>query len=121
MTAVSVAAGGLLAGMTKLAKDAVKTGDEIATNADKYNLSAEAIQRWNYIALQSDVPSETLYKSMVKVRDAVGTKLAGQTNNATKALESLGLSLENIGTDEQAFTKIVDALSNVKTVLRKHI
>lgn len=114
MTAVSVAAGGLLAGMTKLAKDAVKTGDEIATNADKYNLSAEAIQRWNYIALQSDVPSETLYKSMVKVRDAVGTKLAGQTNNATKALESLGLSLENIGTDEQAFTKIVDALSNVK-------
>lgn len=114
MTAVSVAAGGLIAGMTKLAKDAVKTGDEIATNADKYNLSAEAIQRWNYIALQSDVPSETLYKSMVKVRDAVGTKLAGQTNNATKAIESLGLSLENIGTDEQAFTKIIDALSNVK-------
>lgn len=114
MTAVSVAAGGLLAGMTKLAKDAVATGDEIATNADKYNLSAEAIQRWNYIALQSDVPSEILYKSMVKVREAVGTKLAGQTNNATKSIESLGLSLENIGTNEQAFTKIVDALSNIK-------
>ena len=114
MTAVSAAAGGLLVGMTKLAKDAVATGDEIATNADKYNLSAEAIQRWNYIALQSDVASETLYKSMVKVRDAIGTKLAGQTNSATNALESLGLSIENIGTDEQAFTQIVGALSNIE-------
>ncbi len=114
MAVVSAAAGGLLAGMTKLSKDAVKAGDEIATNADKYNLTAEAIQRWNYIALQSDVASETLYKSMVKVRDAVGTRLAGQTNNATKALENLGLSLENIGTDEQAFTQIIGALSNMQ-------
>ena len=112
--ALSAAAAGALVGMTKLAKDAVATGDEIATNADKYNLSAEAIQRWNYIALQSDVANETLYKSMVKVRDAVGTGLSGEANNATKAIESLGLSLDNIGTDEQAFTKIIGALSNMQ-------
>ena len=113
-TALSVAAGGLIAGMTKLAKDAVKTGDEIATNADKYNLSAEALQRWNYIAMQSDVSSEVLYKSMVKTRDAVGTKMAGQVNNATKAIEALGVSLENVQSDEQAFNQIVGALSNIK-------
>ena len=114
MTAVSAAAGGLLVGMTKLAKDAVKTGDEIATSATKYNLSAEAIQRWNYIAMQSDVSSEVLYKSMVKTRDAVGTKMAGQVNNATKAIEALGVSLENVQSDEQAFNQIVGALSNIK-------
>lgn len=114
MTAVSAAAAGLLVGMTKLAKDAVKTGDEIATNADKYNLSAEAIQRWNYIAMQSDVSSEVLYKSMVKTRDALGTKLAGQVNNSTKAIEALGISLESVQTDEQAFNQIIGALSNIK-------
>ena len=114
MAAVSAAAAGALVGMTKLAKDAVKTGDEIATNADKYNLSAEAIQRWNYIAMQSDVSSEVLYKSMVKTRDALGTKLAGQVNNSTKAIEALGISLENVQTDEQAFNQIIGALSNIK-------
>lgn len=114
MTVVSAAAAGALVGMTKLAKDAVKTGDEIATNADKYNLSAEAIQRWNYIAMQSDVSSEVLYKSMVKTRDALGTKLAGQVNNSTKAIEALGISLENVQTDEQAFNQIIGALSNIK-------
>ena len=114
MAAVSAAAAGALVGMAKLAKDAVKTGDEIATNADKYNLSAEAIQRWNYIAMQSDVSSEVLYKSMVKTRDALGTKLAGQVNNSTKAIEALGISLENVQTDEQAFNQIIGALSNIK-------
>lgn len=114
MAAVSAAAAGALVGMTKLAKDAVKTGDEIATNATKYNLSAEAIQRWNYIAMQSDVSSEVLYKSMVKTRDALGTKLAGQVNNSTKAIEALGISLESVQTDEQAFNQIIGALSNIK-------
>lgn len=114
MAVVSAAAAGALVGMTKLAKDAVKTGDEIATNATKYNLSAEAIQRWNYIAMQSDVSSEVLYKSMVKTRDALGTKLAGQVNNSTKAIEALGISLESVQTDEQAFNQIIGALSNIK-------
>lgn len=112
--ALSVAAGGLLAGMTKLAKSAVATGDEIATNADKYDLSAEALQRWNYVALQTDVSAESLYKAMSKTRDVIGTGLVGGSNAATKAIQSLGLSVDKIGTGEQGFEQIVEALSNIK-------
>lgn len=112
---LSGAAVGAIAGVTKLAKDAVATGDEIQTLADKYNLSAEAIQRWNYIALQSDVSSDQLYKSMTKVRDAVGTALSGSTNNATKAIEALVGDVSKVPADtEGAFNTIIMALSNVK-------
>lgn len=112
--AFSAAAAGIVAGMAKLATNAVKTGDEIQTLADKYNLSAEAIQKWNYIALQTDVSADYLYKAMTKVRDAIGTGMAGEANNATKAIESLGLSMEEVGTGEQGFYNIINALSSVK-------
>lgn len=112
---LSAGAAGAIAGMTKLAKDAVKTGDEIQTTADKYNISAEAIQRWNYIAMQSDVASEQLYKGMTKVRDAIGTALAGQTNNATKAINALVGDISKLPTDtEGAFQSIIIALSQVE-------
>ena len=112
---LSAAAVGAIAGITKLAKDAVATGDEIQTTADQYNLSAEAIQKWNYIALQSDVPAEQLYKSMTKVRDAVGTGIAGGTSTATKALQSLVGDLSKIPTDtEGAFYTVIMALANVE-------
>ena len=98
----------------KLVKSTVDYGDEIQTTADKYNLSAEAIQRWNYIALQSDVASEQLYKGMTKVRDAIGTALTGETNTATEALQNLGLNINEIGTDDEAFQNVIKALSNVQ-------
>lgn len=111
---LSAGAAAAIAGIVKLGKDAVKAGDEIQTTADQYNMSAEAIQRWNYIALQTDVASDTLYKGMTKVRDAFGTAIVGQTNAATEALNKLGVSFENIDNEEQAFENVVEALSKVQ-------
>lgn len=111
----SAAAVAAIVGINKLAKDAVATGDEIQTTADQYNLSAEAIQKWNYIALQSDVSSETLYKSMTKARDAIGTALVGGTSTAKTALESLIGDLTKVPTDtEGAFSTVIMALANVE-------
>ena len=112
---LSAAAVGAIAGIVKLGKDAIATGDEIQTTADQYNLSAEAIQKWNYIALQSDVSAEQLYKAMTKSRDAIGTAISGGTSTATKALETLVGDLSKVPTDtEGAFNTVVTALANVK-------
>ena len=112
---LSAAAAGAIAGIVKLGKDAVKTGDELQTTATQYNLSAEAIQRWNYVAMQSDVSSEQLYKGITKVRDAIGTALVGQTNNATKAISELTGDISKIPTDtEGAFQTIIIELSKVE-------
>lgn len=111
----SAAAAAALAGSYKLADSARKTGDEIGTLASQYDMSAVSIQKWNYIALQTDVSAERLYKGMVKVRDAVGTAIAGESNNATEAIDKLLGGIGNLSTDsEQAFKQIVEALGQVE-------
>lgn len=113
--ALSVASAGALAGATALAKGAVETGDTIQTTADQYNMSAEAIQRWNYVALQSDVSADILFKAMTKARDAVGTALTGGTSTGTKALEALVGDLNRLPTDtEEAFNYIISALAGIE-------
>lgn len=112
---LSLASAGALAGATALAKGAVETGDTIQTTADQYNLSAEAIQKWNYIALQSDVSADILYKGMTKARDAIGTALTGSTSTATKALEALVGDVTRLPSDtEGAFSAIVSQLAQVE-------
>ena len=112
---LSAAAVGAIIGINNLAKTAVDTGDAIQTTADQYNLSAEAIQRWNYIALQSDVPADKLYKAMTKARDAIGTALADGTSTGRDALESLVGDLNNVPADtEGAFNTVINALAKVK-------
>lgn len=112
---LSAAAVGAIAGINKLAKDAVSSGDTIQTTADQYNLSAEAIQKWNYIALQSDVPADKLYKAMTKSRDAIGTALADGSSTGRAALEALVGDLNNVPADtEGAFNTVITALAGVK-------
>lgn len=110
----SAAAAGALGGATKLAKDAVNTGDEIQTLADKYDMTTKAIQQWQYVALQSDISSENLYKAAQKTQQAFGQQLVGTTNAATKALEYLNLSVSDFDSNEQAFAAVVGALGKIE-------
>ena len=112
---VSAAAVGAIAGVWKLGSDAATTGANLQDMADRLDISAEALQRYDYIALQSGVETEQLVKSIAKARDAVGTALAGGTNTASKALQTLFGDLSKIPTGtEEAFTAIVEQLSKVE-------
>lgn len=113
--ALSTAAGAAIAGIYKLGTDVAKTGGELQDYADRLNVSAEAMQRWQYIAMQSGVETDQLSKAMAKSRDAIGTALSGETNTATKALEALVGDLSRLPTDtEKGFDVIINALANVK-------
>ena len=112
---VSAAAVGAIAGIYKLGSDAATTGANLQDMADRLDISAEALQRYDYIALQSGVETEQLVKSIAKARDAVGTALAGGTNTASKALQTLFGDLSKIPTGtEEAFTSIIEQLSKVE-------
>lgn len=112
---VSAAAVGAIAGIYKLGSDAATTGANLQDMADRLDISAEALQRYDYIALQSGVETEQLVKSIAKARDAVGTALAGGTNTASKALQTLFGDLSKIPTGtEEAFTAIIEKLSQVE-------
>ena len=112
---VSAAAVGAIAGVWKLGSDAAATGANLQDMADRLGIAAEALQRYDYIALQSGVETEQLVKSIAKARDAVGTALAGGTNTASKALQTLFGDLSKIPTGtEEAFTAIIDKLAQVE-------
>lgn len=114
----SAAAAGAIVGAVKLAKDAVETGDNIRTMADQYDMSTKAIQRWQYVAMQTDVESATLLKSIQKTQAAFGEQATGGTTAAVKALEALGLSYQNFDSNEEMFQAVIDSLSGIsdKTV-----
>lgn len=112
---LSIASAAAIAGIYKLGSDAAATGGNLQDMADRLNISAEALQKYDYIALQSGVETEQLVKSMAKVRDAVGTALSGQTNTATASLEKLFGSLNNIpSSTEESFVAVIDKLSQVE-------
>lgn len=111
---LSGAAVGAIAGITKLAKSAVETGDAIQTLADQYNLSAEAIQKWQYIALQTDAASEELFKGLAKVRTGMASGLLGETNAITEALKNLNVEFTKDSNAEDVFYDTVVALASLE-------
>ena len=115
LKASTVAIGAVAGAIYKIGTTASKAGGEIQDMADRLGVTAEQIQRYDYIALQSGVDTEQLVKSMAKARDAIGTALAGTTNTATTALQNLFGDLSRIPTStEEGFNAIIEQLSKVE-------
>lgn len=111
---LSLAAGGVVTALGALGLKTVENADEIATLATKYELSAEALQRFNYVALQTDTESEDLYKAFTKVRAGVADLSSGVSSVSTKALEELNLNFKQFDGTEEQFYAIIDSLANME-------
>lgn len=116
MSAFSAMAGGTLASLYKFGQDSRKVADDIATIGTQFDVNTTSIQRWQYWALQSDVPFDKLQKGFIKARETLGKQLAGETDKSTKALDALGIKMEDFGSQEDAFEGIIKALSGVEDV-----
>ena len=110
MAALSVGAAGMLAGGALIAKQAAATGAEIDDLSQQLGISAEAIQEWQYVALQSGVDSDVFVKALVKVRAAMLDMETGKTNAAAEAIEKLGLKMENFSSQEEMFLAVLQRL-----------
>lgn len=112
---LSVASTAALAGMYKLSSEAATTGAEIQDYVDRLGISAEALQKWKYIALQSGVENETLYKSFAKLRSSLGTILAGETSAASDAVKALLGDVSNLpSSTEESFEVLCQAIASVE-------
>lgn len=111
---LSTAAAGLAAGLVATGLKTVEEADEIATLAATYDMTTEAIQRFNYVALQTDTQSEALYKGFTKVQGAVADLKTGVQSVSTQALEQLGLNFDKLKGKEERFYAIIDALSKME-------
>lgn len=114
LSVFSAAAAGALTAGAALGANAIKTGDDLATLATQYETTAEAIQEFNYVALQTDVNAEDLYKGLVKIRSGLADIATGTSSSASAALQQLGLDFSSFDGTEETFYAIVEALAGVE-------
>lgn len=111
---VSVASAGVLAAAGASAKKAAEMGAELDDLSLRYGVSAETMEEWRYVAVQCGVESDAFTKSLLKMRAGMADLATGTSNNATAALQSLGISPEQFETQEEMFDGIIAALAGVK-------
>lgn len=114
VSVLSAGAAGLIAGAAAIGKSAAATGAEIDDMTQQFDVSAETIQRWNYLALQAGVDFTAFTRALIRARAAMADLSTGTSNAATQALDALGISARQFGSDEEMFDGILKALSEVE-------
>jgi len=94
LSVLSATAAGILASFSAIGLSAISAADDIATQAAQINLSAEAMQKWNYIAMQTDVSQQDLQNGMMKTQAALSDLATNASSTGATALQRLGLSME---------------------------
>lgn len=80
----------------------------------RLGISAEKVQEYQYVTAQAGVEWNVFEQALIKARAALVDLSAGTINNASKALQSLGLRVEDFDSKEAMFDGIIDALSNME-------
>lgn len=116
MAPISAMAGAMVGGITAATQSAAKFADEISTLATQLDVTADQMQRYQYIGQQLSVSSEGIAKGFVTLRGTIGKALTGETNKATEALEKLGFTLEDlkIKTADEVFEETIARLSTIE-------
>lgn len=111
---ISLASGAAVTGLVATGLKTVQQADEIATLATTYDMTTDAIQRFNYVALQTDTAANYLYQGFVKVQAGATDMAVGIESGVTKALQELNLSFDQFDGAEDQFYGIIDALANME-------
>lgn len=110
----SAAAGAALTGFGALGIKAAATGAEIDDLSLRLGISAEKVQEWQYVAVQTGVSTEVFNKALVKARAAMLDLSTGTINNASKSLQSLGLNMSSFANKEEMFDGVINALAGME-------
>lgn len=110
----SAAAGAAITAAGTLGVKAASAGAEIDDLSLRLGISAEKVQEYQYVTAQAGVEWAVFEKALIKARAAIVDLSAGTINNASKALQSLGLRIEDFDSKEAMFDGIIDALAGME-------
>lgn len=96
LSAFSAAAAGILASFSAIGLSAVKRGGELDDVAQQVGMTAEAYQKFEYIAMQTGSSIDRLQRAFTVLRTSTGQALLGETNKSTEALQQLGFTLHDL-------------------------
>lgn len=112
---VTVPIAGAVTALTTLTVKSMNSADEIADNASKVYLSAEAYQEWAHACSILAVDTNSMQKAFVKVNSMLGDIASGNTTALAEKLKLVGLTVEDLAglNTDQAFSKLRDALAGI--------
>lgn len=114
LTPISAGAAAALTGLGAFGIKAASTGANIDDLSLRFGVSAERIQEWQYLAVQTGVDVEVFNKSLIKARAAMLDLATGTENNASKAMKNLGLSIDQFANNEEMFDGVISALASME-------
>lgn len=115
MKALSTVATAMLASFGAIGLSTIKYADDLKTMADQLNLSANTLQRWQYIAMQTDVTNEQLQNAFIRVQSALSGVATGELDVMSEALVDLGITAEQASLGMEAnFEDIVIRIAEMK-------
>lgn len=114
LTPFSAAAAGAITGLGALGVSAAATGAEIDDLSNRFGVSAETIQEWQYVASQLGVDVEYFNRALIRVRAAMLDLSSGKTSAATEALSALGLEMSQFDSYEEMFDGVMNALAGME-------
>lgn len=114
LTPLSTAAAGAITGLGALGVNAASTGAEIDDLSNRFGVSAETIQEWQYVASQLGVDVEVFNKALIRTCAAMLDLSSGKTSAATEALSALGLEMSQFDSYEEMFDGVMNALSGME-------
>lgn len=113
---LSLAAGGVLTGMITLAAKSGQAADDINTLSKQTGLATDTLQKFRLAADITDVPLETMTKSLSKLTRSMGDARDG-SKPMQDAFNALGVSVTdnngNLRKNEQVFYDVIAALGKV--------
>ena len=110
----SAAAAAAIAGAYKLGTTAATTGAELDDLSQRLGVSAEKIQEWQYLAVQTGVDVEIFNKALIRARAAMLDLSSGTINNSAESIQALGLDMSQFGSQEEMFDGILKALAGME-------
>lgn len=114
LTPFSTAAAGAITGLGALGVSTAATGAEIDDLSNRFGVSAETIQEWQYVASQLGVDVEVFNKALIRTRAAMLDLSSGKTSAATEALSALGLEMSQFDSYEEMFDGVMNALAGME-------
>ena len=94
LTPLSVAAAGVATGMGAMFKNTKDTAATLDDMRQEVDLSAESLQKWQYIAAQQGLDQSTLQNSLIKTQQAFSKLVVDGTGPGAEALMALGFTAE---------------------------
>ena len=112
---ISALTGAGVYGIKKLTADTIKYSDDIATLSERLNISAESLQKWQYIAMQTDVETTEMRTGFRNLNAEISKLASGQISKGTQALQALGISQNDaLGGLDKNLDNIINKLIEIE-------